>query len=186
MFFRNVKRRQKNLVYLKVFIHYFFFSVVFTFLTIVVAGVASAQFFKYRPVSSIIEVPWSLICYSFGEVAIICSDILFVLLIRKYLKHRRHLYTSNQSNDGIYTISLKYYPGRSNIHVNNRYRFHYFGNDEPPPDYDSDTLGQQRSLTKLHDVSRSGFKRIPRRYRHIKDVDRGQHYSENQAGRSYN
>ena len=165
-------------------------SVLFTFITIVVAGVASAQFFQHKPISSVIEVPWSLICYCVGEIFLICSDILLILTIRSYLEYRRLKTSSEKSNSGVYAISLRYYPGkytntgdnelhiRPPFYVNTGYEFDHFGSGsgkryEPPPDYDTNALVRKPSQSKHPYVNKVGYKRIPRRYRHPHEVEHG-------------
>ena len=160
---------------------------------------ASAQFFQHKPVSSVIEVPWSLICYSVGEILLISADILFILIVRKYLEYRRLRYSSEKSNSGVYAISLRYYPGkytqtdhelhiRPPFYVSTGYEFDHFvsavGQHEPPPDYDINTLVRKPSRTHQHYVSKAGYKRIPRRYRHPHDVDHGDTNTDGHLGLS--
>lgn len=152
---------------------------------------------------SVIEFPWSLICYLVGEMFLVSSDILFFMRIRKYLRRKRDPFSSDRGSSSVYSISLQYYPRRNNhpdygiydnsrydlsqgIHMNNAAsgtddRFAY----EPPPDYDLDTAKRKPTRTNSQYKSKSGFKRIPRRYRHHKEPFQQSLHSESSSMNGY-
>ena len=157
--------------------------------TIGVAVVANIQFFYQKPASSVIEIPWSVVCFCIGEILLIISIILLLLIARQTLIER-HIQRVNERTFNIEKslLSDQSSPHRDHSKLENGILFHSSDNGskhtepelhrsgvavaevdvyEPPPDYDMDSPHQLKKYRK----SNTYIGRIPNRSYHGNKVD---------------
>lgn len=99
-----------------------FTAAAFVFLTIILSSISTSVFFSKTPMDDVIEFPWSLLCYYLGEVSLIASAVIY-LLITCHWKQYRHIYAKKR-----YMLS-----GPNGHYGNALYR-----ENEPLPDYTID------------------------------------------------
>ncbi|KAL4240759.1 hypothetical protein ACF0H5_001548 [Mactra antiquata] len=95
-----------------------FIAAIFAFFTIILTAISNGFFFSKFPLDDIIEFPWALLSFCVGEVLLIASAILY-LLITCHWKRYRHIYARKR-----YVLE---YPHQ---------RFYRY--NEPLPDYTLD------------------------------------------------
>ena len=139
--------------------------------------------------SSIIEIPWSVICYCVGESLLIISIFLFLLMIRQGLKKQRTALTNecDISDEYFPSISRRYphryqddfgthctaHHSRSIEHELNHIPAAVVEADvyEPPPDYDMDTPQRKFREAKTYNKSNTYVERLPSRLHHNHGID---------------
>ena len=152
--------------------------------TIGVAVVANIQFFYQKPASSVIEIPWSIVCFCIGKILLIISIILLLLTARQTLIER-HFERLNKRTFNIEKslLSDESSPHRDKSNINNEILVHSSDYEskqsepelhrsgvavaevdvyEPPPDYDMDSPHQLKKYRK----SNTYIGRIPNRLHH--------------------
>ena len=157
--------------------------------TVGVAVVANIQFFNQKPASSVIEIPWSIVCFCIGEILLIMSIILLLLIARQTLIER-HIERLNERTFNIdkSLLSDQSSPHRDQSKLYNGVLVHSSDNEskhtepelhrsgaavaevdvyEPPPDYDMDSPHQLKKYRK----SNTYIGRIPNRSYHGNKVD---------------
>ncbi|XP_045212364.2 uncharacterized protein LOC123563571 [Mercenaria mercenaria] len=98
-----------------------FIAATFVFLTIILSAISTSVFFSQTPMDDVIEFPWSLLCFCIGEVPLISSAVIYLLITCRWKKYR-HIYAKT-----------RYMFHTLNGHGNGLHR-----SNEPLPDYTLD------------------------------------------------
>lgn len=67
----------------------------FVFLTIILSAISTSVFFSRAPMDDVIEFPWSLLIFCIGEVPLISSAVIYLLITFRWKKYR-HIYAKTR------------------------------------------------------------------------------------------